>query len=66
MKIKQSQCVNIIILGVVIFMASLWGGAYLIHVVEPWANFSAFITTLLGAVLGIALVIIGFSGLSEY
>ncbi len=38
-----------VVFGAVGLLASIWGGAYLYHVAEEWAEYPAILTTLFGS-----------------
>ncbi len=44
----------LIVLGVVVALSSLWGGAYVMRIVgtDHWAQFPAFVTAIFGVFAG--------------
>lgn len=56
-----------VVLGVVIFMAALWGGAYVFLTIasDTWAEFPTLLTAMLLLWLGATLVVTSINSLTQ-
>lgn len=64
---KLSKPFIYLIIGVVTLMASLWIGAYALHVLTPesWQHFPAFATAFMVFVTGAVFIAVSLVGLME-